>query len=130
MSGAFPDDVRRFVRKYIRSMLLLEALLALARDAERWWSAEDLYRELRSSLEASLEQLEQLASAGLLAVDRGEPARYRFRPVNPQHVETVTKLIELRKSRFHALVDLIYSRDSAQEFAEAFRLKKPEEDDG
>ena len=130
VSSAFSDEVRRFVRTHICSMLQLEALLTLARHPERWWSAEALYLELRSSLEASLEQLEQLANAGLLETQPGEPRRYRFRPSNPRHDATVTKLMELRQERFHALVELIYSRDSAQEFADAFRLKKPEEDDG
>lgn len=130
MAQAIPDEARAFVRKYVRSMLQLEALLFLAREPEQWWSADAVYRELRSSPEAALAQLTRLHELGLLET-RTEPGRaFRFQPREPQHVALVAALAALHRERFHSVVDMIYARDRAQVFADAFKLKKTEDDDG
>jgi hypothetical protein len=130
MVQAIPDEARAFVRKYVRSMLQLEALLLVAREPEQWWSAEAVSRELRSSPDAAAVQLARLSELGLLE-GRAEPEEaFRFRPRDPAHVAIVASLAVLHRERFHAVVDMIYARDRAQVFADAFKIKKTEDDDG
>jgi hypothetical protein len=130
MVEAVPDEARAFVRKYVRSMLQLEALLLLARAPEQWWSADAVSREVRSSPEAAAAQLERLRELGLLeARSEPEPA-FRFNPREAAHVTIVADLAVLHRERFHAVVDMIYARDRAQVFADAFKIKKTEDDDG
>jgi hypothetical protein len=130
MVEAIPDEARAFVRKYVRSMLQLEALLFLAREPEQWWSAEAVSRELRSSPEAAAAQLERLHELGLLEA-RSEPEQaFRFNPREAGQGPVVATLAVLHRERFHAVVDMIYARDRAQVFADAFKLKKSEDDDG
>jgi hypothetical protein len=104
-------------------------LLLLARDPERWWNAETVDRQLRASREAVTVQLERLANAGLLEVQVENERRFRFAPRAPEHVPIVAALIALHRDRFHAVVDLVYGRDRAQEFADAFKIKKSKDDE-
>lgn len=132
MAQAIPDEARAFVRKYVRSMLQLETLLFLAREPEQWWSAAVVSRELRSSPEAAAAQLGRLHELGLLET-KTEPERaFRFQPRESAHVVIVAALAALHRERFHAVVDMIYARDRdrAQVFADAFKIKKTEDDDG
>lgn len=87
--------------------------------------------EVRASLEASSAQLERLHELGLLdAKDEGERL-FRFNPRVPEHTAIVSTLMEMHRERFHTLIDLIYARDRARDFADAFKLKKSSEgDDG
>jgi hypothetical protein len=130
MVEAIPDDARAFVRKYVRSMLQLEALLFLAREPEQWWSAGAVSRELRSSPDAAAVQLERLRELGLLESRAAPEEAFRFNPREPAHVAIVADLAVLHRERFHAVVDMIYARDRAQVFADAFKIKKTEDDDG
>jgi hypothetical protein len=129
MSKAIPDDVRLFVRTHLRSMFELEALLLLAREPERWWNAETVDRQLRASREAVTVQLERLAAAGLLEVQAENERRFRFSPRVSEHVPLVAALIALHRDRFHAVVDLVYGRDRAQEFADAFKITRAKDDE-
>jgi hypothetical protein len=129
MGTEIPEDVRRFVRTYIRSMLQLETLLLLARDGGRWWSAHEVNLEVRSSEDASLAELERLAELALLETDDAERGRrFRFAPRDPSHRVRVDALHELRAQRYHGLIDLIYSSSRAQDFADAFKIKKDDAD--
>lgn len=131
MAEAVPDQVRAFVRSYLRSMLQLEALLLLAREPQRWWSARSLGLELRAAPEASAAQLERLSELGLLVSQGGGPDKeFRFEPRDHTHVAMVAALRDMHRDRFHAVVDMLYARDRAQVFADAFKLKKSGEDDG
>jgi len=129
MSKVISEDVRLFVRTHIRSMFELETLLLLAREPERWWNAETVDRQLRASREAVAAQLERLADIGLLDVQTEHEKRFRFSPSAPEHVPIVAVLITMQRDRFHAVVDLVYGRDRAQEFANAFKIKKSKDDD-
>lgn len=130
MVESIPDETRAFVRAYVRSMLQLETLLLLAREPERRWTASGVGRELRSSADASSAQLERLQQLSLLAVEPGPEPAYHFAPRNEAHRAIVATLEQLHRERFHAVVDMIYARDRAQVFADAFKLKKGEDDDG
>jgi hypothetical protein len=112
-------------------MLQLEALLLLARDPERWWSARALSLELRAAPDASAAQLERLSERGLVVSQGAGPdMEFRFEPRDQGHVPIVAALREMHRDRFHSVVDMLYARDRAQVFADAFKLKKSGEDDG
>jgi hypothetical protein len=121
------DELRRFVRAHFRSILQLETLLVLARSPDRWWTAEELNLELRSSVQTTATQLEHLSTSGLAEAESGS-GRFRYRPQSDATQSLVDNLISLHKLRFHALVELIY-RSKAQEFADAFKLKKAKEEE-
>jgi hypothetical protein len=120
-----PEELRRFVRTFFRSMLQLEGLLLVASDSERWWSAADVNRQIRASEQACQVQLESLAALGLLE-SRGEGSgkAFRFGTQDPALRASVEALRDFHGQRYHTLIDLIYAIDRAQEFAEAFRLRK------
>jgi hypothetical protein len=110
-------------------MLQLETLLLLARDAERWWSAREVNLEVRSSEDASLAELERLAELELLETHgAGADRTFRFAPRDASHRLRVDALRELRAQRYYGLIDLIYSTSRAQEFADAFKIKKDDVD--
>lgn len=112
-------------------MLQVEALLLLAGDAERWWSAEAINRELRSSLAGTLRQLEHLVDCGLAETVSEPEARFRYCAQSEDVQQLLDELETLHRTRFHALMDLLYAPNRAQDFADAFKLKKnDEEDDG
>jgi hypothetical protein len=121
------DELRRFVRAHFRSILQLETLLVLARSPDRWWTPQELNLELRSSVQSTTAQLEHLTTAGLAEADGGTE-RFRYRPQAAATQSLVDDLVRLHKVRFHALVELIY-RSKAQEFADAFKLKKGKEEE-
>jgi hypothetical protein len=129
MRKAIPDDVRLFVRTHLRSMFELEALLLVAREPERWWNAEAVDRQLRASREAVTAQLERLADAGLLEVQVVNEKLFRFSPRAPENASLVAALTVLHRDRFHAVVDLVYGRDRAQQFADAFKIKNSKDDE-
>lgn len=109
----------------------LELLMLLSRDAERWWTADAVNRELRSSLEACAEDLRTLAKEGLAEVSDDAEPRYRYRLARPEDEPVMTRLSEMFKTHFHALVHAVYAarRRDVRAFAEAFKIKKGGKDD-
>jgi hypothetical protein len=124
------DETRRFVRTHFRSMLQVEAFLLLARDADRWWSADGVNLELRSSLHGTISQLERLRDSGLVDMQTAPETRFRYRPQPAEVQPAVDQLIVLHRERFHSLMELLYAPSRAQDFADAFKIKnsKDEED--
>jgi hypothetical protein len=74
-------------------------------------------------------QLERLADAGLLEVQVVDEKLFRFSPRESENASVVAVLTALHRDRFHAVVDLVYGRDRAQEFADAFKIKKSKDDE-
>jgi hypothetical protein len=127
-----PDDVRDFLRNHIRSVGELEVLLLLQRDSTRWWTAEQVNRELRTSLESALQHLGNLRDVRLVQERKAEEWEYRFAP-DPTLVPIVRTLEALFRDWIASIVDVIYAprNDSLRDFADAFRLgRKGESNDG
>lgn len=132
MAPVFDEDVTQLVRAHVRSVMQLEVLLHMHREAERWLSATEVNGALRSSLAATAKHLEELCSSGLLECRTGADPTYHFAPSRPGDAEVIAKLADLFRDRFHSVVDLIYvsRRSSARAFADAFKIKKGDKDDG
>lgn len=106
-------------------MLQLEGLLLVAGDSGRWWSADAVNRQIRASEQACLVQLESLAALGLLESSGASAEKlFRFGTQDPELRARVEAVRDLHQHGYHALIDLIYANDRAQEFADAFKLRK------
>lgn len=124
--GEVPDAVARFLAAHIRSVMQLELLIMLSREPERWWTAEEAYRELRSSLEGCADDLRMLAKQGLAEASTDPELRYRYRLERSEDEPVMERLRELFRTHFHSLVHAVYAgrRRNAMAFADAFKIKK------
>jgi len=92
----------------------LEVLLLLARDPERWWSADAVNQELRASIVSARRHLKELI-ADQLVERRGSDneALFRFHAADPATTDAVRMVAQLFKYRMPALVDVIYGQSAA-----------------
>ncbi len=128
MSTGIPEDVRSFVFQHIASVEQLEILLLLRTRADRAWTAEEVAAELRTDARSVRERMDDLRAGGLLAPS-GDGVRYE--PRSPALDRTVGNAAACYESHRVAMITLIFSKpsDRIRSFADAFRLRK-EEDDG
>ena len=103
-----PDDVRAFLDTHIHSAREVEVLLLLHRDAQRWWTPEQVNSELRTSLRSAQQCLAALVRAGLAEQQPGLEATFRFRSPDAGIELTVQLLAELFRDRMTSIVELIY----------------------
>jgi hypothetical protein len=106
----------------------LEILLLLRERTEMEWTVPKVY-EVILSTEASVERwLEELVMQGLVASDRMAPVKYRFAAA-PEVAEQVAELARSYRTLSVRVIEAIYRprTDAAQEFADAFKLKKLKE---
>jgi hypothetical protein len=124
------DDLKRFVVENINSVEQLEVLLLLYRAPDRWWTAEQVTAEIRTSLASARKRLDDLCSRNLLDVKLVQDVLFQYRPPNSEVARLVEKLAELYRQRMFGFIDLIYDRrrDAVRDLAEAFRIKKGEDD--
>jgi hypothetical protein len=126
--AAFSDEFCRFLRAAVPSVDAAELLLLLARERERWWSAQETLAELRpvaALSEADLARYLPLFQAGgLVAI--GPDRRVQYRPAHSALEAQVTTLAQAYRERPVTLIRVIYAlRDSTiQSFADAFKLKR------
>jgi hypothetical protein len=121
---AAPENVLRFIDRYVESVEQLEILLLLCCD-QREWTFLEIFKRIQSS-EASVQQrLQQLAGAGLL-VKNG--SGFRFQPSEDSMRAVVAELASVYRQRPVRIIEAIYARktDAVQSFADAFRFKKKE----
>jgi len=131
--SGLPEDVRHFLSTHIRSVGELEVLLLLHRDPARWWTAEQVNRELKTSHQSALKHLEDLRDGGLVQERRLADQEFRFHASDPGLVPVVRTIDSLFKDWIASIVDVIYAPrgNSIRDFAEAFRLgKKGDPNDG
>ena len=114
-------DLLGFVREHIRSVWALELLLLLRRDPERCWPPEDLVRELRASQMLVSDNLQRLATAGVVVPD--DAACYRYAPVSPVLDELCAALEAAYRERPVAVVNMIAKPTAVQSLADAFKFR-------
>jgi hypothetical protein len=119
-----------FVRRHLRSAADLEILLLLWRNQERWFSAEDVARELQAPAAVTRDSLQRL-SGSLAILRRGTEAEYRFSTHSEEERRSAEALAALyRHDRFQVLRLIAPPAAAAiQDFADAFELKKKEEEE-
>ena len=118
------EELERFVRKYVKSLSTLEILLLIHRTRVRSWTADELNRELRSSVQLVAGVLANLERSGLIQRDPNE--RYHWRPATPELQRMVSQLEEAQATYPVSVIREIYSRhvDQIQALADAFKIKR------
>jgi hypothetical protein len=119
---SLPLPVVDFLARHIATVEELEILVLLAGEDAKSWSPEGIYQIVKSSRQSVERVLEKFAAAGFLtaSLDAGYG-------LSPQADTTVVR--ELCRCYRHMPVRVIQAiyerpRDAAQEFADAFKLKR------
>jgi len=122
--------VRRLIADHIDSVEQLEILLLLYQHPERSWSAESVARELRVSPMSAGDRLKDMTRAAILARVPGAEGEYRYAPER-QMGEAVAGLAAAYSERRVTVINLIFSKpvDKIRTFADAFRLRRDDDDD-
>jgi hypothetical protein len=122
-----PKEVAQFVLGNIDSIAQLEALLLLRREPQQWTAAA-LAQRLYISETQTLEALEGLRAAGLIAALPAEPPIYRYAPASNELREIVDRTAAVYATQLVPVTNLIHSKPKTrvQEFADAFRIRKDE----
>jgi hypothetical protein len=130
-AGDLPEAVRRFIADHIDSVEQLEILLLLYQHPERSWTAESVARELRISVLSAGDRLKDMARAAILSRVEGGEGEYCYAPENQQLGEAVAGLATAYSERRVTVINLIFSKpiDKIRTFADAFRLRRDDEDD-
>lgn len=121
-----PRDVQQLLAEQIRSIEQLEILLLLRDNADRRWTASEVYQKVRSSERSVGYTLEELARRGLLARIDQPQTQFQFAPQTEELKAAIDQLARLYSERRVRIVEAIYSApiSAVDEFAKAFRLRK------
>ena len=132
---ALPVEVTTLLHRALPSMVHIEALLMLARLAPQPSSRWDIAAELRSSpalVAAALADLETERLVEPVAGSDGQ--QHRFASSDPSVVKVVAALRDVYERKPVTLIRAMYERPApptptraAQAFADAFRVRPPEE---
>lgn len=118
------DDLIEFIEGSLDSVWSLELLLALNRQPQRVWSAEELVAELRSSRLVVCKSIDKLLACGLVVTDAEDLVRYG--PASADQDRLVSALDEAYRARPDAIRRIIlrHSSDQLRIFSDAFRIIK------
>jgi hypothetical protein len=125
------EPVRRFVERQLESVEQLEIVLLLRREQSRFWDPRAVAMTLQIVERRTAENLEALASRGLLDVRIGTQVTYRYSPATPELARGMDRVAAAYSEHRVAVLALLMSRGrrSLRDFADAFRLD-PDRDDG
>jgi len=129
--SGIPEDVRRFIIEHIGSMDQLELLFLLHGSSPRAWSAEAAARELRIEEDMASRRFADLEAHGLAKSTRDSSGRlYCYSAASAELDRAVGELVRVYAERKVAVIDLIFSKplENIRVFADAFRLRKDDED--
>lgn len=120
-----PTSVQQFLAKYIRSVEQLEVLLLLRNSPDRSWTSAEVYETVRSSRASVEERLESFVLLGFLGKDDGPPPTFRYAPKENLGAAADETANAYQKWRVR-VIEAIFTPavDSAQRFADAFKVRK------
>jgi hypothetical protein len=104
VNGRLPENVERFLARYIGTVDQLEILLLLRADAARLWSAGEIAAQMRRPEAAAETRLELMLEQGLVARD-GDGFRY-VRGRHDADVESVEQCFATRRA---AVIEAIFA---------------------
>jgi hypothetical protein len=124
------ESARRVLRDDIGSLERLDVLLLMQHDAERWWTAAALARELRIAPMQVEASLHALGRGNLLEVRVAEDVLYRYDPGAPALRQVIEEIVEFHYANRTAVAAILSAAHAsgAELFAEAFRLRKDSDD--
>lgn len=116
--------LRQFIGNHIKSVEQLEILCLLAGEPSRSWSVAETYRNILSTERSVQEGLQHFVAHELFVGDNN--GSFRFSPKSLDLNTTALDLIKTYRERRVAVIEMIYKKpaESAQQFADAFRLRK------
>ena len=125
-----PADVREYIADNIDSVAELEALVLIRQDPQVEWSVSALAERLYIGLEQAGEVALKLCSLGVTSENGRDPVTYQYRPARPGLDALVGEVVEAYSKYLIPVTNLIHSKPQSrvQQFAEAFKLRKQEED--
>lgn len=125
-----PGDVEQFILKHIESVAQLEALLLLRSDSNVGWNAGELSKRLYISEKETAEVLSRLHADGFVVAKTRKPTAYGYEPNTPELRQMVDRVAEIYAKYLVPVTKLIHSKPKTrvQEFADAFKLRKEEEE--
>jgi hypothetical protein len=98
---------------------------------ERWWDAETVARELLAPLRTARLALDRMASGNLLDIRITGDVRYQFRPGTEALRAGAAACFDAYRTNPLALTTLVSgaARRGFRDFADAFRIRKDDDDD-
>jgi predicted transcriptional regulator len=119
------EELRRFIKDKIQTVLRLEILLLLHDQQSRSFNAAQIANELGFETEATQDQLTALETIGL-AIQSTNESQYKFHPVNATLRSRVEQLAAAYSTQPVPILSLILAdnSDRTRLFAEAFRIIK------
>ena len=123
MSNEISEDLRNFIRRNVNSVSLLDLLLFLKKNPEKFWTPEEISVEMRTNPSYAMAQMGELVTLRILRCE--DSHRFIFAP-SPEDLESIDQLEQLYNSRRSTVINYIYSQpiDSIRDFANAFKIKK------
>jgi hypothetical protein len=123
-NSVLSGELEQFIRRHVRSLSALELFLLVHRTAGRSWTAGELNRELRSSLQLVVDVLNEFERAALVRRDAND--HYRWEPANPELQRLGDRLAEAYAIYPFSVVKAIYAPqvDQIQALADAFKIKR------
>ncbi len=117
------EELRRFIKYKIRTVLRLEVLLLLHDQQSRSFNATEIANELGFETEAMQHQLTALETIGL-AIHSTDKSQYKYHPVNATLRSMVEQLASAYSKQRVPILSLILANDSDRPrlFAEAFKI--------
>ena len=118
------EELKRFIKDEIRTVLRLEILLLLHHQQAKLFSAAEIARELGVQTEATQEQLTALEGIGLAIQSPSEVSEYKYHPANTTLASTVDQLAVAYATQRVPILSVILAdnSDRTRLFAEAFRI--------
>ena len=106
----FPGPVARSIDLLVDSLNGLEALLALYRETDRTWTANELAKRLRISPRAAGHELERLQARGIAEAESdGHELVYRYHPVDSTHAAHVARIADAYATRRIEMINHVAS---------------------
>lgn len=120
--GDLSSDIADFIRERIDSVETLHVLLILRESPDRWWTAQELSAELRSSPNAIGRRIVHLHERSLIGRE-GDAVRYVASPADDV---LVGRLAQTYRERRTSVIDCIFSwqPDPLRSFSDAFKLRE------
>ena len=118
------DELKKFIREEIQTVLRLEVLLLLYRHQPKSFSSEEIAAELGFENDVTQEQLPALAEIGILATSGAGRSGYRYKPATDRVGNMVNQLALAYPTQRVLILSLILSEgpDRIRVFAEAIKL--------
>jgi predicted transcriptional regulator len=118
------QDLKRFIREKIQTVLRLEVLILLHRHQSRAFSVAEVADELGFEKETTANELAALEASGLVAQSKADKLTYRYHPLNAAIGSMIEHLASGYSRRRVPILSVMFTDhpDRTRLFAEAFRI--------